>query len=93
MIILFVGLAVSAFFIFMSFRLDRVSRYRLDLIDKIRDAYIADIDNGVFEKARRWDAFNEATFDEMVYKFWRPLNSFYKNDTFLKPSKRQNYIP
>ena len=31
----------------------------------------------------RWDSFNEISYFEVVFKFWKPVKSFYKNHKCL----------
>lgn len=32
----------------------------------------------------RWDALSAVSFDEMLWKFWKPLDSFYPDYSFIK---------
>lgn len=65
-------------------REQKVINYRFKLINKIGLAITKDIRRGNNRYAWRWDTFNEVSRDEMLFKFWKPLDSFYKNKDFLK---------
>lgn len=59
-------------------RNDKVYDYRIRLLYTIEIADLNDIRNGNFEVAWRLDVFRSVPYDEMLYRFWKPLDSFYK---------------
>jgi hypothetical protein len=65
-------------------RNQKVHKYRRSLLRKISDAGDVDIENN-----RPWewrhDIYDTITYDEMLYKFWRRLDSFYPDRSFLDP--------
>lgn len=76
---LVVGLTLMAWGTLTLFRVRRVYQERMRIIGIISQANTADIDAG---RLGEWDwryiAFNAGpTFNEMVYKFWKPVNSFF----------------
>lgn len=71
----------------MLVRNQRVYTYRGKLIDRISAAVQADIARNEHKPAEwqwRWDVFESVKYDEMVNKFWRPLNSFYPDQSFVQ---------
>ena len=56
-----------------------VYEYRKELLNKIseRNGYSADWE-------WRYDEFEKISYNEMVFKFWKPLTSFYDEDKILK---------
>ena len=60
-----------------------VNRYRGILLQGITKKSKEDIEN---EKEWKWryDEFDEVTYDEMMYKFWKPLSSFYEDKSFYQ---------
>lgn len=84
MIILFVliyiplGLLMLGCIIAM-FRNNSVYKYRTNLLNRISDAARVDIEN-LSAWSWRYDEFDQATYDEMVLKFWRKPSSFYPQD-------------
>jgi hypothetical protein len=65
-------------------RNERVYLYRRRLIDRIYKLSQADIASGKDHDYWRWDVYETVSYDAMLYQFWRPLDSFYRDKTFLK---------
>ena len=72
--------------IFFVIRLHRVGQYRSRLIDRVHDMCVREINRprtpGAINEytSWRWKEFDLVTFDAMVWKFWRRLDSFYEKD-------------
>ena len=64
-------------------RVDAVYAYRKYLIDAIHERNIRDIDKGI-EYEWRWEYYETVSYDDMMMKFWKPLDSFYKEKDFIK---------
>lgn len=62
-------------------RNNRVLRYRRDVLNRISDAAYIDIEHGN-PWVWRYTLYDSVSYDEMLYKFWRPLDSFYPNELF-----------
>lgn len=56
----------------------QVYEFRGKILDKIEENYQGD--HAKFLEMRA--AFQEVSYEEMVYKFWRPLDSFYDMKRF-----------
>lgn len=56
---------------------------RIEVLTRLGRLADEDIVN---EREWRWryDAFNKISYDEMVFKIWKPISSFYKDADFLK---------
>lgn len=65
-------------------RLCLVYRFRMKLIDQVYYACIKDIRKGKAYNRYRWERLDEVSFDEMVLKFWKRLDSFYPDKSFLE---------
>lgn len=60
---------IMAFLVFLLFRNEAVYRYRKELMEEF------------FQKedwVEKLKEFRSVPYQEMIYKFWKPLNSFYK---------------
>lgn len=75
---------MGLFCILMLIRNEMVYKYRISLIHKIAEMGDKDIRAGK-DPRWRWEYFHRVDYDTMVYKFWKPLDSFYKNKAFIKP--------
>jgi len=53
------------------------------LLNEIGKKFKEDIENER-EWLWRYDKFDEVTYNEMMYKFWKPLSSFYKDKSFYQ---------
>ena len=76
------------FWFYMILRLREVSDYRHWLFGQIALANLSDIQNGFGYSSWRWELYVEVSMDEMMYKFWRDVRSFYTDLSFLEPKKR-----
>jgi hypothetical protein len=84
LLILLLGAASSLVFaIFMHCRNSAVYRERGRIIDEINRLNGIDIDAGRPYSPTRYRAFNEVSYDEMVWKFWIPVQNFYRNHRCL----------
>lgn len=69
------------------FRVNAVSRLRIEIIDKVSLAAKKDISLNPFgEWMWRYKVFDSISFDEMVLKIWKPTNikAFYSDTKFLE---------
>lgn len=65
----------------MLYRNHRVSEERDRILKKVSQLADKDeIDNWEW----RYDAFKEITYEEMLFYFWKPVKSFYKDHACLK---------
>lgn len=67
-----------------------VHRYRSRLLDTLAEAAYEDLHNKVKDWHWRFDVFNSASYNMMVIKFWKPLDSFYPDKAFLLSSVKNN---
>ena len=74
-------LVMFVFLMFLGYRNSRVFKYRMELIDKLSEAAKKDIDAGL-DPQWRYAEFNKVTYNEMVYRFWKPLDNFYEKNLF-----------
>lgn len=60
----------------------RVYEHKMQLLDQVSRAAQKDIEEG---KPWRWryDALESVSYHKMVFMFWKPLDSFYKDRAFL----------
>lgn len=58
-----------------------VLRYRTNLLDKVSTLAESDAD-GDWEW--RFETLESVSYDEMVLKFWKPLDSFYPDKSFIE---------
>lgn len=63
------------------YRNNRVYLYRKFLIDVIWEVMDSSSKDDL---SWRLAVYNSVTYNEMVTKFWKPLDSFYKDKSFLK---------
>lgn len=68
-------------------RNNAVYRYRINLICQIQRRCYEDVDRGYYDWHWRFEAFDSIGYNEMVFKFWRPLESFYPDKSFIKEAK------
>lgn len=73
----------ASFILFMFYRNDKVYNYRQRLLDRICEAAYRDAQKC---KSHEWrfDMFRMVSYEEMVDKFWKPLDSFYPDKSFLE---------
>lgn len=62
-------------------RSQRVGDYRRRLYMEIFAISLREIENGV-DYTWRWRVMDTVSFNQMVYKFWKPLDSFYPDHRF-----------
>lgn len=76
--------SVLLFCIWMLGRVNRVYSYRKQLLRDVSNAAELDIE---LNKNWHWryERFEAVAFNDMVHKFWRPLDSFYPNKDFIEP--------
>ena len=67
-------------------RNEAVHAYRKNLLNKMRGAIMADILEG---KSFEWrfNEFERISYNKMANQFWKPLDSFYKNMSFVEHAK------
>jgi len=82
-IFLIIALILISISMLMLLRNWLVSKYRGVLLSEISKKFKEDIENER-EWLWRYDKFDEVTYDEMMYKFWKPLSSFYKDKSFYQ---------
>lgn len=63
------------FCIYMFYRNDQVAAYRQAIIDRVFS---------FSDYKWRNDVYKSVSYNDMVYKFWKPLDSFYPDKTFLQ---------
>lgn len=93
---LFTAIAAVTMLAAMSIRGYLVSRYRMNLYKAVVAAIFDDIgfaaDHNVgtvpVKWVWRWTEYYKVTYTEMLWKFWRSLDSFYPNLAFTKPLLR-----
>ena len=59
-----------------------VYKFRMDLLDKIARANHRDIENGNFHWMWRYEKLNGVPYMNMMWQFWRSLESFYRGVDF-----------
>ena len=69
--------------IFLVLRDKRVYNYRMKLLSIIHDRSKIDIQENRPWKWR-YEAYNSVSYDNMLFRFWKPLESFYKDKSFLE---------
>ena len=66
------------FSILILFRNNRVFNYRVTLNDRCHHICISDIGKDLFEQrdidVKMWNDIMSIPYEEMLYKFWKPLN-------------------
>jgi hypothetical protein len=67
-------------------RNDYVLAFRHKLIKQISAAAKADIEAGR-DWEWRYEIYETVSYDQMVYKFWKPLESFYQDRSFIELPK------
>ena len=82
-IFLIIALILISISMLMLLRNWLVSKYRGVLLSEISKKFKEDIENER-EWLWRYDKFDEVTYNEMMYKFWKPLSSFYKDKSFYQ---------
>jgi len=83
---LFICGAFLLFCFFMLWRNDRVYKYRLEILTRISKAADEDIREGRDWNWRYYE-FHKIEYEQMFYKFWKPLDSFWKDKRFIESGK------
>lgn len=75
---------VGIFNLFLMYRNRQVFDYRMELLDKV--SKMADKDIAAGREFRwRYEYLGTVEYNTMVMQFWKPLDSFYPNKSFIKP--------
>lgn len=74
MVFIYICLAIQFLNVCFLIRSELVFRYRMKLLDSIRDIARPDV------AIRMIELLAAVTYGEMVIKFWRPFNSFYPEE-------------
>ena len=69
--------------IIILYRNNKVYNYRIELLDKVSEKADEDIKKGL-DWETRYKKLKEVGYHEMIYKFWKPLDSFYDLEDLLK---------
>jgi hypothetical protein len=77
-----------AWFLISVIRTELVARYRKRLIEIVGALAREDAKNGR-DGSWRWKMMDTVTFDDMCRKFWKPLDSFYPDKSFITLSQRR----
>ena len=80
------NILILPFILLLSLLLLSFSLYKLSRNQTVYD-YRSRIIEIIFSKDDwkwRHKEFRKVSYNEMVYKFWKPLDSFYKDKKFLK---------
>ena len=78
--------ALVAMFVVLHRRNKSVLEYRKGIIDQVSAAASSDINRGRFGQWKwRYKAIESESYAEMAWKFWRPLDSFYPDRSFVDP--------
>ena len=78
-----IALALITSSFLMLFRNKLVWKYRKVVLNELSKKTNEDVENER-EWLWRYDKFDEVTYNEMMYKFWKPLSSFYKDKSFYQ---------
>jgi len=73
----------TIFMIGMLLRANQVYTFRSHLLDDLSEASEVDIQKG---RSYQWrfDEFSSVKFNDMVFHFWKPIKSFYKDYKFTQ---------
>ena len=82
-----VVLSIMVLAIICGVRNEMVSRYRGRLIQDIHNSCAVDI-NLRRDWQWRYEAYDKVSYNSMVLQFWRPLDSFYPDQSFRHPDGR-----
>ena len=86
-ILLAIVLSVLLFNTIFLIRNNQVYLYRMGLIDRIHTANLRDIDSDVYQDAWRWRQYEAVSYESMLWKFWKPLSSFYDEEALIRGLK------
>lgn len=85
MITLAILMPIYAWIFFLMRRNDKIHKFRVRLLDQVSLCSKVDIKYGR-PFTWRYDCLNQATYNAMVWKFWRKFDSFYPDKSFLDPN-------
>lgn len=68
----------------LMYRNARVFQYRTELNHRISDLAQDDITSSL-PWEWRYEEFNKVDYNSMLYKFWKPFDSFYTDRRFMEP--------
>lgn len=66
-----------------------VFNYRVKILERISAESKIDIEANR-DYQWRYDVFKSVSFGSMVYKFWKPLDSFYADKSFIKQGDKSD---
>ena len=83
LILIILGFTGIVFVIFIIFRAIMVYEERTKILNAIWKLNKKDIENGN-EWKWRYKLFDKISFDKMLYEYWTPVKSFYKDSGCIK---------
>lgn len=83
MILLELFLLVTIIATYMLNRNRMVYNYRHNIVDAIHHLNKVDHENGIPYDGWRYEVYEAVSYDAMVYKFWKRLDSFYPDKSFI----------
>ena len=89
MIVLIIYFSLLFIFILFLIRIFLVYKERIRIINRIENISKIEVSFGNYNWQWRFKEFESISDREMVFKFWIPIKSFYKNTKCIKPS---NYL-
>lgn len=69
-------------------RNNQVFNYRQEILEEVSAAASLDIKDGR-DWTWRYLKYTSVHYDDMLYQFWRPLDSFYGDMSFTRPGERK----
>lgn len=66
----------------------QVFKYRQKIIHNISERDLVEIRANGRPLVERWQIYNSVSYEKMVFRFWKPLDSFYPS---LDVAKQQNH--
>ena len=88
--ILIVPILLMVFTLIIMIRNGKVFDWRMEKLNEVSSLAKQDIDQG-FSWIWRYDELSSAPYASMVWKFWKPMESFYDNLDFLNPEVVRKY--
>jgi len=83
--IILAGITIIFILVIILFRRNmEVLKYRLHIIDLISEKNREELEVGIHYTGSRYKMFNQVSYDEMLLKFWKPLDSFFDLNNILK---------
>jgi len=84
--IILAGIIVIFILLMILFRRNiQVLKYRLHVIDLISQKNIEEVKSGISYTGSRYRMFDQVpSYDKMVLKFWKPLDTFFNLNDLLK---------